>query len=70
MPKLFDNNSIEQWSAEGKLDTVQRALNHARKLLDEYQEPTLDPAMDEALLDYVARREREIPAVDALNQEF
>jgi trimethylamine--corrinoid protein Co-methyltransferase len=38
-------------------------------MLDEYVEPKLDPAVDEALLDYIARRERQIPAVDALNNE-
>ncbi len=70
MPKLFDNNSIEQWSAEGSLDTVDRALNQVRKLLDEYVEPTLDPAVDEALRDYIDRREAEIPAMEALNQEY
>jgi len=26
--------------------------------------------VNEALLDYIARREREIPAVDALNTEY
>ena len=29
----------------------------------------MDPAINEALLDYIARREREIPAMDALNQD-
>jgi len=38
--------------------------------LNEYQEPTLDPAKDEALRDYIARREREIPAADELNQTY
>jgi len=38
-------------------------------MLNAYVEPELDPAVDEALLDYIARREREIPAVDALNNE-
>lgn len=70
MPELFDNNSIEQWQAEGEIETCRRALNHARKLLDEYQEPRLDEGANEALLDYIARREREIPAAEALNQEF
>ncbi|SMX36445.1 trimethylamine methyltransferase family protein [Maliponia aquimaris] len=70
MPELFDNNSIEQWVAEGSKEITARALDHARKLLAEYQQPDLDPATDEALLDYIARRERQIPAADALNQEF
>ncbi|MEM8794998.1 MAG: trimethylamine methyltransferase family protein [Pseudomonadota bacterium] len=70
MPELFDNNSIEQWIAEGSVEINERALKKARALLDAYEEPKLDPALDEALLDYIARREREIPAVDALNTEY
>ncbi len=70
MPQMFDNNSIEQWQAEGGVEITERALERARKLLVEYEEPTLDPAIDEALMDYIARREREIPAEDALNQDY
>ena len=70
MPELFDNNSIEQWVAEGSQEITARALTQARKLLREYEEPRLDAAKNEALLDYIARREREIPAADALNQEY
>ncbi|MEX0350862.1 MAG: trimethylamine methyltransferase family protein [Paracoccaceae bacterium] len=70
MPELFDNNSIEQWVAEGEVEITERALNRARKLLGEYQEPKLDEAKDEALRDYIARREREIPAADELNQRY
>lgn len=70
LPELFDNNSIEQWVAEGSADTTGRALAYARKLLDAYEEPKLEADKDEALREYVARREREIPAEDALNQTF
>ena len=70
MPELFDNNSVEQWVAEGSKEITQRALEQARTLLSEYQEPALDAAVNEALLDYIARREREIPAADALNQDY
>jgi len=70
MPDLFDNNSIEQWTAEGSKEITARALDYARRLLNEYKEPTLDPAKDEALRDYIARREREIPAADELNQTY
>lgn len=69
MPELFDNNSIEQWQAEGAIEINERALAHTRSLLRDYEEPKLDPGTDEALRDYIARREREIPAADALNQE-
>ncbi|CAI8324484.1 MAG: Uncharacterised protein [Rhodospirillaceae bacterium] len=69
MPEMFDNNSIEQWQAEGAIQTNERALQRARDLLNEYEEPTLDAGVNEALLDYIARREREILAAEALNQE-
>ncbi|MGI9355192.1 MAG: trimethylamine methyltransferase family protein [Rhizobiaceae bacterium] len=70
MPEMFDNNSIEQWVADGSKDITPRALERARELLAVYEEPKLDPAIEEALLDYIARREGEIPAVDALNDEY
>ncbi|WP_136657624.1 trimethylamine methyltransferase family protein [Nitratireductor sp. XY-223] len=70
MPELFDNNSIEQWMAEGSHEITERALQYTRNLLNNYEEPRLDAGIDEALRDYIARREREIPAVDALNDEY
>ncbi len=70
MPDMFDNNSIEQWQAEGSVEITERALNKAHKLLREYQEPVLEAAKNEELLDYIARREREIPQADALNQTY
>ena len=45
-------------------------MQEARSLLDAYEEPKLNVAIDEALRDYIARREREIPAVEALNTEY
>ena len=70
MPDLFDNNSIEQWQAEGSVEVTERAINYTRDLLGSYEEPKLDAGVDEALRDYIARREREIPAADALNQDL
>ena len=70
MPELFDNNSIEQWAAEGSKEITARALERAAKMLEEWEEPPLDPARDEELVAYIDRREREIPAVDALNEEY
>ncbi len=69
MPDLFDNNSIEQWASEGSVEINERALKQVKSLLDAYEEPKLDAGIDDALLDYIARREREIPAMDALNQD-
>ena len=70
MPELFDNNSIEQWQAEGAIEVGERAINYTRDMLNTYEEPKLDAGVNEALLDYIARREREIPAADALNQDL
>ena len=70
MPKLFDNNSIEQWEQDGSKDTIERGLDYARKLLDNYQEPKLDEAKNEELLEFIDRREATIPAMEALNQEY
>ena len=60
MPRLFDNNSIEQWQADGAKEITARALEFARKQLREYEQPRLDAATDEALRDFIARREREV----------
>jgi trimethylamine--corrinoid protein Co-methyltransferase len=61
--EVADNNSFEQWEAEGARDANARAAPMARKMLDRYEEvaPPLDPAIDEALLDFIARRKRELP---------
>jgi trimethylamine--corrinoid protein Co-methyltransferase len=53
---VADNNSYEQWQADGSLDTAQRANQLWKKMLNEYQAPAIDAAVDEALLDFMARR--------------
>jgi len=58
---LADNNSFEQWDAEGATDMAKRANTLWKKQLAEYVAPPLDPAIDEALLDYIARRKAAFP---------
>ena len=58
---LADNNSYEQWEAEGATDMAQRANGLWKKMLAEYEAPPLDPAVDEALLDYMKRRKDSFP---------
>ncbi len=70
MPTLFDNNSVEQWIAEGSKDVVTRGLEKAHKLLEDYEEPKLDEAKDEELQAYIAKRESEIPADGGLNEDY
>jgi trimethylamine--corrinoid protein Co-methyltransferase len=58
---LADNNSVEQWTAEGSKDTIQRANALWKKQLAEYEAPPLDPAVDEALLEYIRKRKASFP---------
>jgi Trimethylamine:corrinoid methyltransferase len=58
---LADNNSYEQWLAEGSLDMAQRANALWKRQLEEYVAPPLDPAVDEALLEYIDKRKRSMP---------
>lgn len=48
------------WVEAGSPDTAQRAHAKWKELLKTYQPPPLDPAIDEALRDYVERRKREL----------
>ncbi len=58
---LADNNSYEQWEAEGAQDMAQRANALWKKQLAEYEAPPLDPAVDEALQDYMRRCKSAFP---------
>ncbi len=64
MPQIMDHKSFEQWTDEGAQDTWQRANDKARVLLESYQKPVLYEAVEEALLDYVQRRDQELPDTD------
>jgi len=61
---LADNNSFEQWQEDGSLDCAQRANAIWKSMLDTYEAPPLDPAIDEALKDFMARRKAEFPDQD------
>ncbi|MGH8138981.1 MAG: trimethylamine methyltransferase family protein [Steroidobacteraceae bacterium] len=58
---LADNNSYEQWEAEGSSDMAKRANTLWKKQLAEYEAPPMDPGVDEALLDYMNRRKASFP---------
>ena len=49
------------WEAEGGRDLNARATDRAKQVLARYEAPTLDPAMDEALLAFIAKRKAELP---------
>jgi trimethylamine--corrinoid protein Co-methyltransferase len=59
--EIADNNSFEQWEAEGGQDAAQRANALWKKKLQSYEAPSLDPALDEALTDYIQRKKDSMP---------
>ncbi len=52
---------FEQWEEDGSLDAAQRANAIWKRMLREYEAPPLDPALDEALLEFIARRKASMP---------
>lgn len=60
-PRICDNGSYEQWLAEGEQDAAQRANVEWKYLLENYVDPGLDPAIDEALEAYIAKRKESMP---------
>jgi trimethylamine--corrinoid protein Co-methyltransferase len=62
--EMADNNTFEQWSSEGCIESNSRARARVQDMLDAYQKPALDPAIDEALRAFIARRMEELPDAD------
>ncbi|HET8727692.1 MAG TPA: trimethylamine methyltransferase family protein [Alphaproteobacteria bacterium] len=58
---IADNNSFEQWQAEGEKDAARRANALWKKMLADYQPPPLDPAVDEALEAFIAGKKESMP---------
>ncbi len=60
-PRTADANSFEQWEADGKLDAASRANRLWKEALAAYEQPPLDPAIDEELQAYIAKRKESMP---------
>ncbi len=56
---VADSNSYEQWRQDGSLDAARRANVIWKQMLRDYEAPPLDPAIDEALLEFMRRRKSE-----------
>ena len=59
--KITDNNSFEQWLAEGELDLSERAQAQVQQMLGSYEAPAIDPGVDEALQAFIAKRKESAP---------
>ncbi|MGA0951140.1 MAG: trimethylamine methyltransferase family protein [Candidatus Puniceispirillaceae bacterium] len=62
--ELADNTTYEQWSSDGSVESADRARKKFADMLERYVAPEIDPAIDEALRAFVARRMEELPDSD------
>ncbi len=59
--KISDSESFEQWSDNGSRTTEQRANQRWKELLVNYQQPELEPAIDEALQAFISKKKESSP---------
>jgi trimethylamine--corrinoid protein Co-methyltransferase len=59
-PLLSSTENFDRWTKRGGRDTKARAAEIWRKTLDEYEQPPLDEAVQEALREFVDRRRIEL----------
>ncbi|MCP4493565.1 MAG: trimethylamine methyltransferase family protein [Gammaproteobacteria bacterium] len=59
-PILSDWRNFESWQEDGAKSATQRANDIWKKILQEYQKPPLDAAIEEELQAYMAHRKEEI----------
>ena len=58
---IADNNSFEQWQAEGEKPAHKRANELARRWLETYEAPLLDPGIEDGLKDFMAKKKESMP---------
>lgn len=63
-PFMRSGQSFGNWQAAGSEEAPRRANRIWKELLASYEQPPLDPAIHEALIDFTSRRERELEGVD------
>jgi trimethylamine--corrinoid protein Co-methyltransferase len=61
MSPLFTTQDVATWQGMGSPDAQQRASASWKALLDAYEDPGIDGAIDEELLAYVERRKQDPP---------
>lgn len=59
--ELLDYKPFETWADEGSRDTMQLAATRVETMLGNYQKPSLDPAIEEALRAYVDQKKASTP---------
>jgi trimethylamine--corrinoid protein Co-methyltransferase len=65
---LADRLGYETWVAQGSQDAIQRAYHVWKELIANYEQPPLDPGIEQGLREYVERRERELEGKSLYDQ--
>jgi trimethylamine--corrinoid protein Co-methyltransferase len=63
-PLLSDWRSYESWQAAGAKDATQRATAIWQQALERYEQPPIDPAIQEVLEAHVAKRKEALRDLD------
>ena len=58
---IADNSTFEQWEAEGSLNAEARTADKVKKMLNDYEAPSIDPAIDEAIREFIDRKKASFP---------
>ncbi|WP_288943298.1 trimethylamine methyltransferase family protein [uncultured Roseovarius sp.] len=58
---VLDYKPFETWQDEGERDTMQLANAKMHQMLANYQQPALDPSINEALATYIAEKKASMP---------
>jgi len=58
-PIVSNWDNYDTWMERGQVTARERANAVWKRMLEEYEQPPIDPAIDEALRDYMERRKRE-----------
>jgi trimethylamine--corrinoid protein Co-methyltransferase len=61
-PMLSNRQNFESWQESGSSDISARANTIWKQMLRNYEKPALDPAIDDALVEYVDKRKQAIAA--------
>ncbi|MEM6624852.1 MAG: trimethylamine methyltransferase family protein [Pseudomonadota bacterium] len=59
--QVLDYKPFETWADEGGRDTAQLAALRVQRMMADYQAPSIDPAVDEALKAFIAERKAAEP---------
>ena len=59
-PTVATTENVERWTRNGSLDHAARAQLRWKELLETYEQPPLDEAVEEELVEYVERRAAEL----------